>query len=307
MPTQQSGALSRLLWQPEATYGTTPTPAGFVLPFVNHTLAGKVDHVETEAIDGVPNDNVPVNSVETVGGNLVVPVELGNMGKWLQASFGQASSPWGDVSTAPASFVLEDQLAGLTKYVVYNGCRVGSLAFSFGPGAKYQATMAIAAQKRTEAGSSFETTPTAAAALLPISFKHLALSIGGAPVSDFTSFGFTVDFGLTTGTHAIAGGGRETHVLPGLKKVTGTLEKLMTSFDMQTWADAGTPVEIELVATIAAGTTLTITMPTCKIKLPEAGVAGPMGRMSTGSFTAYDATRDGTLGNLISFAIAIAS
>lgn len=303
---QQSGALSRLLLSYETAYGANPSPtAAKVVPIISHTLGRKRGVVQPDVIDGYRGASKPVYGLQDISGDITVPVELGNLGYWLRAAFGQTSSPYGDASaTAQPSLVLEDQASSPAKYFRYNGMMVRSLGFDFGPGANYQCRVGVVGKVMAPAGTSYDAAPTAAITKVPIAYNHLALSIAGAPVTYFTRFSLDVDLGIVTETHAISGGGKETQVLAGRIGCSGNLEALLSATDLATWESGETEVEIELVATVAVSQTLTITMPTCLIHTAENPLPGPGGRMISGQYTAYDNTRDGVLGRQVQFALA---
>ncbi len=303
---QQSGVLSRVLLSYETAYGANPSPtAANLLPVISCGLDRKQAHQVPEVIDGVRTASKPVYGLQDVSGDIVVPVELANLGKWLRAAFGQTTTPWGDGGTQP-SLVVEDQSSSPAIFKRFNGMMVNSLALDFTAPGPYQMTLGMVGKLLTVGGSTYDGSPAAAASKIPVGWNHLALSIGGSPVTNFRRFSLAVAFGLVTETHAIAGGGKETQVLAGRMAVTGQVEALLSDTNLWTWAEGGTEKELELVATVGSDT-LTITVPTAMFARAEAPLDGPGGRRIIGTWTGYDETRDGAAGRLVSFAIALAS
>jgi hypothetical protein len=77
----------------ESTFGTAPAPAdGLVMPFNMCSVKGEAPQNTAETIRGNRNPAEPFEGNKNVSGDIVIPMDVTAMGKWLMAMFGSADS-----------------------------------------------------------------------------------------------------------------------------------------------------------------------------------------------------------------------
>ncbi|CAK0740424.1 Phage tail protein [Azospirillaceae bacterium] len=163
------GANAQLLGKFEATYGVAPSGNYSRLPFVSCDL-GSEQPLEANDVLGLGRDPPePSRGLVTVQGNVVVPVDLRDIGLWLRALFG----PPVTTGTAPAfshvftsgaaslpSLALEIGMPEVPRYFLNTGCMVDSIKFPWATSGKANATVSVIAQGESNAAISAGGTPT---------------------------------------------------------------------------------------------------------------------------------------------------
>jgi len=292
---QQRGWKSTLVIDPETTFGADPaTPSGQIIPIDVHSLKLQQTLVVPETMKGRRDQSAPQAGTQVVQGDITGPLELGNLGFVLEMAFGQASSPW-SVADDQASFVIEDTLPDVPKFIKYNGCKVNSLGLNFVPNQELQYKLGIIGQKQTAGDTAYDASAAAAAAIVPVTFNHLALSEGGNPLP-MKAMTLNVEMGLDAEQFVTGAGGLLGALGEGLVKVSGQLTLLLDSYAVWTKAVAGTETSLVLVATVGAQV-LTITLSEVRLEQPTKDLQGPKGRLLVLPYQAYfdDASPDVSL------------
>lgn len=293
---QQPGWKSQLIGDVEPSFGTDPTtPAGRVLPIIRHTIKAEQNLVQTEVLRGRRDQARPSRGYINVAGDVIVPLEVGNLGWWMAAAFG-GTSPYSVANTQP-SLVLVDQNADATAYAKYSGMMINRLSFRFGGDGELQVTISFLGAAETVSGTAYDADPTPAAPLIPVKFSHLAFKENETAFTGCREFTVDIDFGLDGETYTIGGGAARTVILPGLVKVSGQVTALLDGTALWSKAVAGTETSLAVEAVPAEGKAFKIVLPEVELGRPTKDLEGPRGRLLQFPFEAYydDKTPDTSL------------
>ena len=84
---------ARMLLGFETIYGTPPNAGAFhVIPFVSSDLDSAQGLIESNVLGLGRDPTAPFQDVINVDGDVVVPIDLRNIGLWLKAMFGAPKS-----------------------------------------------------------------------------------------------------------------------------------------------------------------------------------------------------------------------
>ena len=86
------GANASLLAAFEPTYGNTPTGDFGKIPFVSTTLGSEQGLIANDLIGLGRDPSAPIRDVIKVEGDIVIPIDLRNIGMWLKALLGSPVS-----------------------------------------------------------------------------------------------------------------------------------------------------------------------------------------------------------------------
>jgi len=98
------GANAVLAMAYETVYGTPPTSSFFKLPFVSSQLGDQQDLVASDLLGQGRDPSDPALDVINNDGDIVVPVDLRNIGLWLKGLLGQPTSSAGIAATGSIVF-----------------------------------------------------------------------------------------------------------------------------------------------------------------------------------------------------------
>ena len=89
-PTRARGANARAVGSFEATPGTVPASSAswFAIPFVSHSLGEERGLIESDLLGQGREMQDPTPDVATNDGDIVVPVDVSNFGRWLRLFLG---------------------------------------------------------------------------------------------------------------------------------------------------------------------------------------------------------------------------
>jgi len=133
------GANASLLAAFETTYGSNPVGDYWKLPFVSTTLGSEQGLIANDLIGLGREPNAPIRDVIKVEGDMVVPVDVRNIGMWLKALLGSATTTGTGTLThtfisgksSLPSLSLETGLPDIPAWFVASGVMVNSLQVGF--------------------------------------------------------------------------------------------------------------------------------------------------------------------------------
>lgn len=167
------GASTRLLVKEESAYGTNPAGSDWrQYPFIPPLDLGAAQQLLESPVIGVsagrdPSD--PFYDAVTVDGRIPIPLDLVDIGFWLQKLFGDptttGSSDYTHIfksgqAAALPSFSAEIGYPDVPNYVLMTGCKAGSLEVTAAPTGRPQATIGVLAQDAVRSSSSVDSSPT---------------------------------------------------------------------------------------------------------------------------------------------------
>lgn len=285
----------------EATYNTHPNVGNgttIKLPVIYPvTLNATRNLIKSNVIRGRRDAYKPYQGNMDLNGTLNVPLDLINIGYWLQMMLGDPvttgnSAPYTHTWQVPDSldsWVIELGYTDIVQYFRYNGIKASSLGFNFGGDGEMQVSVGLvgSGSELIAATSMDGGTPTSQA-FTPFYFSHAAIKEGGSTVATVSSCNFTIDNGLGTGAenYLIGGSGARGILTEGECLVTGTLSAVFESETLYEKAVNGTESSIQITLTNGSYS-LDLLMGELMYDKQQPGVPGPAGIFVEMPFQAY--------------------
>lgn len=278
------GSRAQLLGKTESVYGTAPSGNWAKLGFISSNLGSEQGLIASEVL-GYGRDPIsPFQDVINHGGDIVIPVDVRNIGFWLTGLLGLAtdtgaSDPYTHTfSSGGASLpsrALEIGMPEVPAYFVHTGVLVGSMAFSFARSGAAQCTVNLLGQKETRGGSTSGGTPTVAT-YTPFSQFQGAIKKDGSALANVTAATLTYANGLEA-VPAIRSDGLIDGIDPAMASCNGTIDARFADTTLLAAAESSTTCSIELSYTISANRKLTLLVNQVRLPKPKIAVAGPGG------------------------------
>jgi hypothetical protein len=221
---------AQLLLAFESTYGTPPVSGFKKMPFVSRDISAQQGLIASNVIGLGRDPTQPYQDAINVDGDIVVPVDLRNIGQWLKALLG---APTTTGSTAPYSHAfksgatslpslsLETGLPQIPAFFMVAGVRVNSMAFNFTRSGEAIATINCIGQGETRNASTQGGTPTQANYTRFSQFQG-AIKQGGSALANVTSASVTYSNNLEK-IETIRADGKLDGVDPGIAALTGSV------------------------------------------------------------------------------------
>lgn len=289
--SQQRGSASRLIFDTETTYKTTPTPDAMVLNIVSESLRLSRNLVSSNTIRNDRNPQMPVRGNVDVAGDINLELSP-QYGRLFYHIFGSATvTGTGSLYTwtytigkLPTGMVIEKQFTDVTPatYIQYNGCKVNSWRISVKPEGFIESSVAIIGAKETLATTTFDSTATDLGHT-PFDGFGASITENGSSLAVVTAIDLTMEENLDPNTYVLDGTG-ERHSLPeGAVTVSGTLTALFENTTLYEKAVDTTETSLEIAFTrgTGAGTAgnekLTVYVDECYLSPQTPVISGPTG------------------------------
>ncbi len=217
-------------------------------------------------------------------GDIVVPVDLRNIGQWLKALLGAptttgSAAPYSHAfksgATSLPSLSLETGLPQIPAFFMVAGVRVNSMAFNFTRSGEATATINCIGQGETRNATTQGGTPTQANYTRFSQFQG-AIKQGGSALANVTSASVTYSNNLEK-IETIRSDGKLDGVDPGIAALTGSVAVRYADNTLIDLASAGTAVDLEFSYTIDANNKLVILCHEVYLPKPKIGIQGPGG------------------------------
>lgn len=159
---------AKLLIAEEKEYGVLPEDGYIQAPFISSTLDSEQNLIASNVLGLGRDPTQPFQDIINVDGELVVPVDLNNIGIWFKAIFGAPVTTLNETvcthtfesgKTSIPSYSLEIGLPEVPAYIRFSGVRADSIAFNFQRSGEAQVTVSLMAQSETGGESSISTAP----------------------------------------------------------------------------------------------------------------------------------------------------
>lgn len=295
------GSNSTLIGAFESAYGTAPADGFFKLPFVSSTLGSEQPLVEDDTLGNGRDPSAPSRDGITVDGELVVPLDVRNVGHWLKGLLGSptttGSGPYVHSFTSGAaslpSLALEIGNPEVPSFRLSTGAVVNSLKLPFATSGNVAATVNVIAQKETPAGTTKDGTPTAHP-FTRFSVFQGAVKKDGAALGNVTGAELTYTNNLDP-VRVIRDDGLIEAADPTMAALTGTLTVRFADTSLLTAATAGTPIALEFGYRIDAARSLVLTVPAVHLPRPRIAVNGPGGVEASFNWQAARPDGDGPM------------
>ena len=148
------GARAQMALAFESIYGTAPATGYRTVPFASTTLGSEQPLIASELLGQGRDPLAPIKDAVTADGDVVVPIDVENLGLWLKAAFGAPvtsgttpkthtfqSGNW----TLP-SMAIETAMPEVPRYAMYTGCVCDQLSWQMARSGLLTATARLVAQ-----------------------------------------------------------------------------------------------------------------------------------------------------------------
>ena len=165
------GARAQMSLAFETVYGTAPTTGFKTVPFASTTLRSEQPLIASGPLGQGRDPLAPIKGAVTPDGDVLVPIDVENLGLWLKATFGAPTSSGTTTKTHTfqsgnwtlPSMAIETAMPEVPRYAVYTGCVCDQLAWQMGRSGLLTAMARLAAQVVTLAMATAAGTTTALA------------------------------------------------------------------------------------------------------------------------------------------------
>jgi len=293
------GANASLLAAFEPTYGTTPTGDFGKIPFVSTTLGSEQGLIANDLIGLGRDPSAPIRDVIKVEGDIVIPIDLRNIGMWLKALLGSPVS-LGDTAhthtfvsgnSGLPSLSLETGLPDIPAYFLASGVMANSLQVKFARSGAADATLGLIAQGEVKRTASADVTPST----LPITrFNQFQGSIkkNGQALGNVVAAQLTYSNNLAR-IETIRSDGKIEGADPTVASLTGNLEVRFADTELIDAATNNTPLELTFSYVIDATKSLTFIAHEVYLPKPKLSISGPGGIQATFDWQAAKNTAAG--------------
>lgn len=294
--TRARGANATMRVATEAAYGTPPVAGYLAVPFVSSSIGEDRPLLDDDTLGHGREMQDPTYDVATATGDVVVPLDVRNLGCWLTLMMGQATSTAnaGEVTHVFASGAVDVPSASIEighpevpSYSTVFGAKVNQLKFDLKRSGLSAMTASIIARGESDpAGASVAANPTVLAELR-FAQASGSLQIDGQPVGNILSASLTLSNNLEA-VETIAADGRIGGADPGMFGATGSITVLFDSNAQVAKARAGVPVA--LVFNWANGPhSLSIDISRAFLPITKKSISGPKGIQRDYNFSASGA------------------
>lgn len=305
--TRAYGSDAQLLAAFESTYGTAPDGSGggvyTKLPFKSTDLSAEKPLGYDPLLGQGRNAQDPYYEAISDAGNIVVPLDLRNIGFWLKGLFGAPTTtgtgPYIHVFVAGADLPsLAVQIGHLAlspqKHFLHTGAKLGGISFEMARSGPANGTINVIAQGEASASTAKDATPLELV-LRRFSQSKGAIKVGGTQLGSVTGGSFQFSNNLeaveTIRADGLIDGADETEAT-----ATGSVTiRYGTDSTLESPPDAETPVELEFSHTIPGVDGYALTWNMARVFLPKVkkSIDGPGGLQQTYDWrAAYDTTDD---------------
>lgn len=280
---RQTGARAQANMVFEVTYGTSPVSGFRTVPFASSTLGAVRPLIENEMLGFGRDPLAPQRDAITADGDLVIPVDVENMGLWLKAAFGSpvttGTTPkvhtFNSGSWALPSMSIEIGMPEVPRFAMYSGVMLNSMSWSMARSGLLTSTVGLMAQKETVAGSTAAGTPTA---LAYTRFGHF----NGAITRDGSALGSIISAEINYSNNldpveVIRADGNVDGFDPMLASLGGSLVARFDSATLISQAISGTPCELKFAYDLGANAKFELTAHAVYLPQPKTPIEGPGG------------------------------
>jgi hypothetical protein len=240
----------------------------------------------------------PFLDIVTVQGQVVVPVDLVNIGHWLRLLLGAptttGTSPnfihsFGSGAAALPSNSIEIGYPDVPSYDLCTGVRADTMEIDFSPSGQATATIGLMGQGSTRGGTSGGGMPTTAT-YTAFNKAQGAISRAGAALAQVTGARMTYANGMEM-VRTIRADRRIEGVDPGIARATGQVTVRFADTTLLNQAQNGAPAEFAFSYAIDANRSLTFTLHEVYLAPAKTPIEGPAGvEASFDSRAAFNAT-----------------
>lgn len=293
-----------LLIAEESTYGQEPTTGYTKIPFVSSSIDSEQGLIASNVLGLGRDPTQPFQDVINVGGDIVVPIDLRNLGIWLKAVFGTSTTTENEAvfehlfesgkSILP-SWTMEIGLPQLPEFIRFMGVKADSIAFNFARSGEAQVTVSLLAQGETSAKTSIDAMAEIKEYTRFSQFQG-SLKSNGKILANVTTASITYSNSLEK-IETIRSDGKVEAIDVGVASLSGNIAVRYGDNELMDKARAGTPVDLEFAYTIDGNRKLEIICHEVYLPKPKRSINGPGGIECSYDF---QGSKEQTLGKMMS-------
>jgi len=267
----------------ETVYGTAPTSGFFAVPLASTTLGAEQPLLASELLGQGRDPLRPTLDAVTADGDVVIPIDVENLGIWLKAVFGGPTTTgttpkvhtFTSGSFALPSLSIERGFPAVPSFPMYTGVKADGLSFTAQRSGLLTATVSLIAQGETLSATTNAGTPTTRGFARfgnfngAISRNGLAL---GNVMSAEVNYSNNLDRVETIRADGLIDGADET-----MATLTGSLTMRFADTTLITQAIAGDPCSLAFTYSLGANASFVFTAHAIYLNRPRIGVQGPGG------------------------------
>lgn len=276
---------AQLLLAEETEYGEMPANNYRKIPFISTTLDSEQNLVSSNVLGLGRDPTQPFQDVINVDGDMVVPVDMRNIGVWLKAIFGIPSTEDVDDGVythsfesgkiAIPSYTLEVGLPEVPQFIRFMGVRANSIAFNFQRSGEAQVTLNLIGQGEAGETTAIDTNPEVYKYTRVSQFQGFIKS-NGALLANITAASATYSNNLEK-IETIRNDGKVEAIDLGVASLSGSISARYGDNILLDKARAGTPVDIELGYQLSDNLKLEIVCHEVYLPKPKRTIDGPNG------------------------------
>lgn len=276
---------AQLLLAEETEYGEMPANNYRKIPFISTTLDSEQNLVSSNVLGLGRDPTQPFQDVINVDGDMVVPVDMRNIGVWLKAIFGISSTEDVDDGVYTHSFesgkivipsyTLEVGLPEVPQFIRFMGVRANSIAFNFQRSGEAQVTLNLIGQGESGETTAIDTNPEVYKYTRVSQFQGFIKS-NGALLANITAASATYSNNLEK-IETIRNDGKVEAIDLGVASLSGSISARYGDNILLDKARAGTPVDIELGYQLSDTLKLEIVCHEVYLPKPKRTIDGPNG------------------------------
>jgi len=276
---------AKLLIAEEKEYGVLPDTNYRQIPFISSSLDSEQGLISSNVLGLGRDPTQPFQDVINVDGDMVVPVDMRNIGLWLKAIFGTPttsetedgtySHDFESGKTSIPSYSIEVGLPEIPQFIRFMGVRANSIAFNFQRSGEAQVTVNLMAQGETGATTTINSAPEVFNYTRVSQFQGYIKS-GGELLANITSASVTYSNNLEK-IETIRSDGKVEAIDLGVASLSGSISAKYADNILLDKARSGTPVDIELGYQLSETLKLVITCHEVYLPKPKRSVDGPGG------------------------------
>jgi hypothetical protein len=270
------------------------------VPFLSCNLGAEQPLLDADVIGLGGNRDAapPFLDTVTVSGDVVVPVDLINIGHWLRLLLGSPTTTgtnpnythtFGSGAATLPSQAIEIGYPDVPSYDVCAGVRADALEIDFSPTGPATATIKLLAQGSTRSGSSSGGTPVSAA-YTAFHKAQGSITRAGSALAQVTGARLAYSNSVEA-VRTIRADRKIEGADPGIARATGQITARFADTTLLTQAGNGTAAEFGFAFTIDANRSLTFTLHEVYLALAKTPIEGPAGVEASFEFrAAFNAT-----------------
>ena len=276
---------AQLLLAEETEYGEMPANNYRKIPFISTTLDSEQNLVSSNVLGLGRDPTQPFQDVINVDGDMVVPVDMRNIGVWLKAIFGIPSTEDVDDGVYTHSFesgkivipsyTLEVGLPEVPQFIRFMGVRANSIAFNFQRSGEAQVTLNLIGQGESGETTAIDTNPEVYKYTRVSQFQGF-IKCNGALLANITAASATYSNNLEK-IETIRNDGKVEAIDLGVASLSGSISARYGDNILLDKARAGTPVDIELGYQLSDNLKLEIVCHEVYLPKPKRTIDGPNG------------------------------